>query len=115
MKIDIGNLCTHCGRDTSFGSVDENGEKLLLYVNRIPSDSVGKLVLPKGQEYLEEASDIDGNLLLNTLIDVEVSGYMCPDCQCVECDDCGELSMDITTELGDWLCQECCEKRKVTG
>ena len=22
MKIDIGNLCTHCGRDTSFCSVE---------------------------------------------------------------------------------------------
>ena len=95
MKIDIGNLCTHCGRDTSFGSVDENGEKLLLFVNRIPSDTDGTLTLQDGT------------------ISVEVEGYMCPDCQCDECDDCGELSMDITTELGDWLCQECCEKRKV--
>ena len=95
MKIYIGDLCTHCGRDTSFGSVDENGEKLLLYVNRIPSDTDGTLTLQDGS------------------ISVEVVGYMCPDCQCDECDECGELSMDITTELGDWLCQECCEKGKV--
>ena len=48
MKVDIGDLCTSCGRDTSFGSVDENGEKLLLFVNRIPSDSDGTLTLQDG-------------------------------------------------------------------
>jgi len=30
-KKDIGNLCTHCHRDTSFGSG--------LFVNRVPSES----------------------------------------------------------------------------
>ena len=38
-KVDIGDLCTHCGRDTSFGS-DE-----LLFVNRIRSGADGTLVL----------------------------------------------------------------------
>ena len=37
MKIDIGDLCTYCGKDTSFGSG--------LFVNRIPSGTDGKLIL----------------------------------------------------------------------
>ena len=59
MKVDIGNLCTTCGRDTAFGS----GE--LLFVNRIPSDG------------------FDATLVLHTgcEIPVTVEGYMCPDCQ----------------------------------
>ena len=125
MEIDIGDLCTHCGRDTSFGSVDENGEKLLLFVNRIPSGANGKLLLQRGQEVLEEESDIDGNLLLDTLIDVEVDGYMCPDCQCIECDECGELTLEYEwMNMGGFLfdqedpirlCPDCMEKREVAN
>ena len=73
LKVDIGDRCTHCGGDTAFGS----GR----FVNRIPSGATGKIVLPKGQEYLEEAFDIDGTMFLEVLLDIEVSGYMCPDCQ----------------------------------
>ena len=57
MNIDIGNECTECRRDTSFG----NG----LFVNRIPS-STDKL-----------------------------TGYLCPNCQLMECEMCGELSLDF--------------------
>ena len=41
MEIDIGDLCTHCGRDTSLG---------LLFVNRIPSGADGKLILANAPE-----------------------------------------------------------------
>ena len=126
MKIDIGDLCTYCGKDTSFGSG--------LFVNRIPSGANGKLLLQRGQEVLEEESDIDagsgidGNLLFDTLIDVEVDGYMCPDCQRIECDECGELTLEYELVDGEipipdgqrnWayqlqLCPDCMEKREVT-
>ena len=117
MKVDIGELCTHCGIDTSFKA--NNG----MFVNRIPSGANGKLLLQRGQEYLEEASDIDGNLLLDTLIDVEVDGYMCPDCQCIECDECGELTLEYEwMNMGGFLfdqedpirlCPDCMAKREV--
>ena len=68
ITVDIGDLCTHCGRDTSFGSVDHNGEQLLLFVNRIPSGADGKLMLSNIE------SEIDG-------VDVTVDGYLCIDCQ----------------------------------
>jgi len=70
---DIGDLCTHCGRDTSFGS--GNG----LFVNRIGSDTG------------------------------EVLGYMCPDCQMIECDYCKELTLEyIRAEDGvQVICATC--------
>lgn len=63
MKIDIGDLCTHCGMETSFGTS--------LFVNRIPSRTNGTLEL---------------KLTYGWPLDVEVEGYMCPACQQLECD-----------------------------
>ena len=59
LNIDIGDLCTHCGRDTTFNS--GNG----LFVNRIPSGASGKLILDGGDD---------------VTLDVELDGYMCPEC-----------------------------------
>ena len=72
---DIGNLCTHCGRDTSRAA--GNG----LFVNRVPSDTG------------------------------EVVGYMCVDCQMIECDFCDELPLDYIraadgVQIICWNCQE---------
>tara|TARA_R100000306_G_scaffold59357_1_gene58321 strand:+ start:683 stop:928 length:246 start_codon:yes stop_codon:yes gene_type:complete len=53
--IDLGNRCTSCGKDTSFGTG--------LFVNRIPSDADAELVL-SGKTY-----------------HVTVEGYMCIECQ----------------------------------
>jgi len=53
--IDIGDRCTHCGRDTAFGTG--------LFVNRIPS----------GAEWSDETLEV-----------VEVYGYMCAECQTPE-------------------------------
>lgn len=50
--IDIGSLCTHCGRDTSYGSG--------LFVNRIASDA-------------EWQTQYD--------FTIWVDGYMCSECQ----------------------------------
>ena len=63
LNIDIGDLCTHCGKDTSFGSGD------LLFVNRIPSGADGKLEL---------AGEVT--------IDVTIDGYMCVECKSIECE-----------------------------
>ena len=57
----IGDRCTHCGRDTSFGSGNH------LFVNRIPSETDAVLVLLGCDE------DIEFN--------ISVEGYMCPECQ----------------------------------
>lgn len=73
--VDIGDLCTHCHRDTSFGSG--------LFVNRIPSGT--------------ETED----------------GYMCPDCQMIECDRCDksiECGEDVTVETAthpEWVHWDC--------
>ena len=88
MEIDIGDLCTHCGRDTA--SDDE-----LLYVNRIPCGADGKLVLVSGGD---------------VTIDVEINGYMCVECQSIPCDRCGtptheyEILDKATPEL---VCSSC--------
>ena len=71
LRIDIGNRCTHCGVDTSFGA--GNG----MFVNRIPSTADAKLELQNSDRAT-----------------VAVEGYMCPDCQAVECDECGEKTIE---------------------
>ena len=60
-SYDIGDRCTHCGRDTSFGSGNH------LFVNRIPSETNAELVL----------SGCDEDIKFN----ISVEGYMCPECQ----------------------------------
>ena len=70
MTIDIGNECTECRRDTSFGSG--------LFVNRIPSGTD------------------------------EFEGYLCPECQLVTCEECGEETLEYEmTEGGTLLCDDC--------
>ena len=90
MKVDIKNLCTHCGKDTSFGSG--------LFVNRIPSGADGRLILAGGDD---------------VTIDVTLEGYMCPECQMMECDKCGEMTLDYRTEdidIPQIICEDCDEK-----
>jgi len=73
IKVDLGNLCTYCGRDTAFGAVDKDGNKLLLFVNRIGSETDGTL-------YLAGDDDVELNVTLR--------GYQCSECQAIECDRC---------------------------
>lgn len=55
-----------------------------LWVNRIPSGS----------------DSADGQW--------ELDGWMCADCQCMECDECGESVLDWTMkEQGGVICDEC--------
>jgi hypothetical protein len=88
MTVNIGDLCTHCGRDTSFG----NG----LFVNRIPSGADGRLMLAGGPD--------------DVYLDVTLEGWMCAKCQSVECDKCGEMTLDYNIEDSTILCSDCGEK-----
>ena len=76
---DIGDKCTHCGKDTSFGSG--------LFVNRIPSTTDA------------------------------ATGYMCPECQVMPCDDCDKASLELETLYNGEVrvCTECLEKRSKGG
>ena len=85
LVIDIGDRCTHCGRDTAFGS----GE--LLFVNRIPSGADGRLILAGGDD---------------VTIDVDLNGWMCAECQQVECDHCGKMTLDYTLD-DTIICADC--------
>ena len=91
LNIDIGDLCTHCGKDTSFGSGD------LLFVNRIPSGADGKLEL---------AGEVT--------IEVTIDGYMCVECRAIECDLCGKKVLDYELD-GRVVCMDCLEKEKQEG
>jgi len=83
-EIDIGNRCTHCLRNTAFTS--GNG----LFVNRIPSDADGHIIL--GDESIK---------------DVTLVGYMCPDCQMVECDRCGRMALEYNIKDDEIVCVDC--------
>lgn len=81
---DIGDACTHCGCDTVPGSG--------AWVNRVPSGA--------------DSYDADGNPT-----EPETSGYICADCQAVECDRCGELTIEYSAAPsgnGFW-CDDCRE------
>ena len=94
MNIDIGDLCTHCGKDTSLGS----GE--LLFVNRIPSVADGKLELAGGEE---------------VTIDVTIDGYMCVNCQLIQCDMCDGMVLEYDLTNGDVVCMDCFGKEEQEG
>ena len=70
-KIDIGNKCVECNEDTSFGS----GR----FVNRIPA-SVDTTCGDK--EY-------------------EIEGYLCPECNQLECDRCDNL-IGVDEDITPW-------------
>ena len=86
IEINIGDLCTHCGRDTSSDSEES------LFVNRIPSGADGTLTLAGGDE---------------VKVEVEVTGYMCADCQSVECDECGNKVLHYSIRELKIVCSDC--------
>ena len=65
--MDIGERCTHCGDDVSFGS----GK----FINRIPSVASA-----------ESASE----WLVGWRTHIMLDGYMCAECQCLDCETCGK-------------------------
>jgi len=92
IEINIGDLCTHCGRDTSADS----GESL--FVNRIPSGADGTLTLA-------------GGFVVD--IEVTINGYMCIDCQKVQCDECYKEVLDYNIDDGRIICSDCGDEIKV--
>ncbi len=105
-KIDIGELCTFCGRDTSFGSVYENGKELLLRVNRIPSTS-------DGWKHNEDIIYTNNFTEDDNAEEVELVGYQCVECQLIECDQCNEMVLDYEIIDDRWcvvICESCHER-----
>ena len=93
MEIDIGNLCTHCGKDTL---------ELASSGMRIASGADAKLTL----------SDAE--------IDIVVNGWMCVECREMECDRCGKMSYEyeiLDKPTPEVVCQHCMEEggRMTTG
>ena len=88
ITVDIGELCTHCFEDTSFSA--KNGKRF----NRIPSDADAKIV-----------SDNTDNT-----ISIGISGYMCPECRLIDCDTCGNPTLETeVTPQGMVICAGCME------
>lgn len=34
-------------------------------------------------------------------------GFMCAECQMIECDRCDELTLEYNTINGEWICDDC--------
>ena len=95
ITVDIGELCTHCFEDTSFSA--KNGKR----VNRIPSDADAKIVSDN------ELFDEEGNLIE---IRITIQGYMCPECRLIDCDTCGNPTLETeVTPQGTVICAGCME------
>lgn len=87
-NIDLGQLCVDCGEDTSAGS----GK----WVDRIPKDT-----------------DVEMTLAGGKVININVDGYECAECQMIKCEICRELTLEWETVKGDvWACSDChnCDK-----
>lgn len=80
--IDIGSMCVDCGRDTSMG----NG----LFVDRLPSDKTWSI---------------------NDQFEIEVDGYLCRDCQLLDCDTCKAAVLDYELKNNSVICIDCLEKQ----
>ena len=89
ITVDIGDLCTHCGKDTAFGSGD------LVWVDRCPSDYDAKLVFADKE------------------FDVTIQGYLCVSCRSMDCDLCGVSVLDDYILDGRVICLDCANKEGI--
>lgn len=78
--IDVGSICVDCGKDTSMGSG--------LFVDRIPSDKVWSV---------------------NQIFNIEVDGYLCRECQLIDCDNCENAVLYYKIVDGSIVCDDCSE------
>lgn len=78
--IDVGSMCVDCGKDTSVGSG--------LFVDRIPSDKIWSI---------------------NDLFEIEVDGYLCRDCQLIDCGKCGSDVLYYSLINNSVICENCLE------
>lgn len=81
-SIDVGEICCYCGTSVAFG----DGH----YVDRIGADAYWTVVGPLGKNFT-----------------IEVDGYMCADCQCEDCEFCGEPVIDYEIVDGQIKCIDC--------
>lgn len=93
----VGDHCVYCGEDTSFGS----GR----FINRVSADT-----------YLDDDSPLLTIKFNNLSLQVgdHVDGWMCPECQSVECAKCGELTLDYINHNGSLYCPDCAEANGLT-
>ena len=78
--IDVRSMCVDCGKDTALGSG--------LFVDRIPSDKIWSI---------------------NDRFEIEVDGYLCRDCQLLDCDKCGTGVLYYQLIDNSVICENCLE------
>jgi hypothetical protein len=108
IEIDIGDLCTHCGRDTSPNSGNS------LFIDRISDSGDGEivastevqLVLQGGNPPHEDPPHISIELPLV----VGVNGVLCVECQAIQCDKCGIFDHNYDHVDEEIVCSECLNK-----
>lgn len=94
--INIGDYCVGCGEDTSPGS----GR----WVNRIPADCD----LHEGHPAVGESYEYG---LVIAKVGDRLDGYMCAECQAVECETCGQPTIEYSMRPeGGVICDECNDK-----
>ena len=82
ITADIGDLCTHCGRSTAWGSGNS------LYIDRCPSGADAGLMLGEAE------------------IIITVEGYICRDCRVMDCDICSAEVLDDYVLDGRVMCPD---------
>ena len=78
--IDVRSMCVDCGKDTALGSG--------LFVDRIPSDKIWSI---------------------NDRFEIGVDGYLCRDCQLLDCDKCGTGVLYYQLIDNSVICENCLE------
>jgi len=78
--INVGSMCVDCGKDTSMGSG--------LFVDRIGSDKIWSI---------------------NDRFEIEVDGYLCRNCQLLDCDKCGTGVLYYELIDNSVICENCLE------
>jgi hypothetical protein len=78
--INVGSMCVDCGKDTAMGSG--------LFVDRIGSDKIWSI---------------------NDRFEIEVDGYLCRDCQLLDCDKCGTGVLYYELIDNSVICENCLE------
>ena len=91
ITADIGDLCTHCGRSTAWGSGNS------LYIDRCPSGADAGLMLGEAE------------------IIITVEGYICRECRVMDCDICSAEVLDDYVLDGRVMCSDCHDKEAEKG
>ena len=136
IEIDIGDLCTHCGRDTSPNSGNS------LFIDHISDSADGEIVAPNMRlvfvdcqpmniNRTEDYNSVDvkpevqlvlqgGNpphedpphISIELPLVVGVNGVLCVECQAIQCDKCGIFDHNYDHVDEEIVCSECLNKPK---